>query len=625
MEFTYFPSRSASFGNHHRELGEGTHETGGARIVAQYLHHPAMTLGYCIEATARLLCTCATTSPSPKRSGTATPRPVTPSPSCTRGTAPRANHGRRRPGDSRRAVHSGGANIQKNWGHSNHEYAGGAGCRRGGASARSPPRSYPRRRVRRGDREARPRVRRAARLRCPGLLRLRGSLTGRRAAQCPATGRHASGIPHSGRDALCGSHILVVDDDPDIRTVNKALSQDGHIVIEASGGQEALALIDAQAPDLLVLDLLMPKQRLEVSRCFVPGQRRAALLVLVLTALDDEVNTSAGFDPSNRLPDQVLLDPAILRRACVSVSRAADEEFSDSTGFLWLVGCRSNNKPVGWFQLIPLYNSPRVVKFSLVRVPAGKACPGCRCSVLRRVCAKTPVRIYLRCHEETGQTIPGAAKLPGLERQIAPQERPGIAGRPLESRPSEKYRWPVYSSSRIRAVDEGFAMRISCIENRRPGTPAPAPGRGASLFLVFFVAGARAPLARGRRPPISRRQASSPGLQAGRLRDAHRLSWFHADPQTNLAGVPPMPSRMTVTGSATGKGGWEADQQRYESQSGMERFEVNTQGRPFAYGKQTSSSVFKFLTSSIILSSVASRGYRQSRFAAIPLISASDL
>ena len=32
--------------------------------------------------------------------------------------------------------------------------------------------------------------------------------------------------PHSGRDALRGSHILVVDDDPDLRTlVNKALSQ----------------------------------------------------------------------------------------------------------------------------------------------------------------------------------------------------------------------------------------------------------------------------------------------------------------------------------------------------------------------------------------------------------------
>ena len=52
MEFTYFPVEigqlpaTITF----RELGEGTHEIGGARIVAQYLHHPAMTLGYRIEA-----------------------------------------------------------------------------------------------------------------------------------------------------------------------------------------------------------------------------------------------------------------------------------------------------------------------------------------------------------------------------------------------------------------------------------------------------------------------------------------------------------------------------------------------------------------------------------------------
>jgi CheY-like chemotaxis protein len=104
--------------------------------------------------------------------------------------------------------------------------------------------------------------------------------------------------PHSGRDPLRGCHILVVDDDPDLRTlVNKALSQDGHIVSEASSGQEALALIDAQAPDLLVLDLLMPEQGgLEVLKVLRSRPATAALPVLVLTALDDEVNTRAGFD-----------------------------------------------------------------------------------------------------------------------------------------------------------------------------------------------------------------------------------------------------------------------------------------------------------------------------------------
>src|ERR1051325_985175 len=48
-----------------------------------------------------------------------------------------------------------------------------------------------------------------------------------------------------------GAVNVTGDGEPDIRALaKKALSQDGHAVIEASGGREALALIEAQAPDL---------------------------------------------------------------------------------------------------------------------------------------------------------------------------------------------------------------------------------------------------------------------------------------------------------------------------------------------------------------------------------------
>ena len=52
MEFDYFPVEieelpaSITF----KELGEGEHEFDGVRVVAQFLHHPTMTLGYRIEA-----------------------------------------------------------------------------------------------------------------------------------------------------------------------------------------------------------------------------------------------------------------------------------------------------------------------------------------------------------------------------------------------------------------------------------------------------------------------------------------------------------------------------------------------------------------------------------------------
>jgi DNA-binding response OmpR family regulator len=90
----------------------------------------------------------------------------------------------------------------------------------------------------------------------------------------------------------------VVVDDPDIRALDKrALSQDGHIVNEASTGEEALALIDAEPPNLLVLDLLMPGQGgLEVLEILRSRPATAALPVVLLTAMDDEAHTRAGFE-----------------------------------------------------------------------------------------------------------------------------------------------------------------------------------------------------------------------------------------------------------------------------------------------------------------------------------------
>lgn len=62
--------------------------------------------------------------------------------------------------------------------------------------------------------------------------------------------------------------ILVVDDDPSLREVVRyALAREGWTVHEASDGQEALEAADRLAPDLLVLDVMMPElDGLEVCR-----------------------------------------------------------------------------------------------------------------------------------------------------------------------------------------------------------------------------------------------------------------------------------------------------------------------------------------------------------------------
>ena len=54
--------------------------------------------------------------------------------------------------------------------------------------------------------------------------------------------------------------ILVIDDDPDILdAVTMILESQGYEVVTARDGVEGLATLKAETPDLMILDLLMPK------------------------------------------------------------------------------------------------------------------------------------------------------------------------------------------------------------------------------------------------------------------------------------------------------------------------------------------------------------------------------
>ena len=53
--------------------------------------------------------------------------------------------------------------------------------------------------------------------------------------------------------------ILVVDDEPSlVRMISQVLSDKGYEVLQANNGQEALRLLFAQKPDLVLLDVVMP-------------------------------------------------------------------------------------------------------------------------------------------------------------------------------------------------------------------------------------------------------------------------------------------------------------------------------------------------------------------------------
>ena len=58
-----------------------------------------------------------------------------------------------------------------------------------------------------------------------------------------------------------GKKILVVDDDFEItESIRYALEGEGHIVIIARDGNQGLALAEREDPDLMILDMMMPKR-----------------------------------------------------------------------------------------------------------------------------------------------------------------------------------------------------------------------------------------------------------------------------------------------------------------------------------------------------------------------------
>lgn len=86
-------------------------------------------------------------------------------------------------------------------------------------------------------------------------------------------------------------HILVVDDDPGIRfAMALKLRSCGFDVSEATDGVEALAFLDTNHADLVVLDVGMPRlDGYSVARRLHADPRTAALPVLILTAQNLDV------------------------------------------------------------------------------------------------------------------------------------------------------------------------------------------------------------------------------------------------------------------------------------------------------------------------------------------------
>src|SRR5688572_14477673 len=91
--------------------------------------------------------------------------------------------------------------------------------------------------------------------------------------------------------------IMVVDDTPDnLRLLTDLLSDQGYRVRPAPGGERALASIQKEPPDLILLDILMPEMDgYEVCRRLKENPRLQHIPVIFISALNDVFDKVTAF------------------------------------------------------------------------------------------------------------------------------------------------------------------------------------------------------------------------------------------------------------------------------------------------------------------------------------------
>jgi DNA-binding response OmpR family regulator len=96
--------------------------------------------------------------------------------------------------------------------------------------------------------------------------------------------------------------VLIADDDPNIvRALRFLMHREGHDVRTVTDGEKALAAIEEMAPDLVLLDLMMPKgSGYEVCRTLRANRSYDNVSIIMLTAKgredDQRVGMSLGAD-----------------------------------------------------------------------------------------------------------------------------------------------------------------------------------------------------------------------------------------------------------------------------------------------------------------------------------------
>ena len=295
MEYDYFPVTLKQLGATIRfhDLGEGPFSIGNVRVTAQYLNHPALALGYRIEAGGVSVVY------------SVDHEPHTPDPAGVIGAPPTHIEDRRHVdllAGADLVIHDAQYTVEEypqktGWGHTPAEWAVDYGmaahARRLALFHHDPLRSDD------------------ALDELVEVCRARASAAGSdmevfaaREGQTVHLAEGEAGVPHPGPAPAAAVHggthtVLVADDDPTIvQLLTLTLQPDGFRVVTANDGASALRLAGLEHPSLVLLDWQMPgSDGIEVTRALRDHDDPALrdVPIVLITSQSGAENTAAGF------------------------------------------------------------------------------------------------------------------------------------------------------------------------------------------------------------------------------------------------------------------------------------------------------------------------------------------
>jgi two-component system alkaline phosphatase synthesis response regulator PhoP/two-component system response regulator VicR len=112
--------------------------------------------------------------------------------------------------------------------------------------------------------------------------------------------------------------VLVVDDDPQIvRVVEINLTQEGYTVRTAADGEDALAAVAQERPDLIILDVMMPRMDgFETLKRLKADPALAEIPVIMLTARAQDEDVFEGYGTGAKWYLTKPFEPGELRHIC---------------------------------------------------------------------------------------------------------------------------------------------------------------------------------------------------------------------------------------------------------------------------------------------------------------------